>query len=102
MWGGQGLRAGAHILTAWLLMSFCVCFTLLGSFYCVYPFPIHPSWHDKYLAASTDFQCDSAWWFPPTGCHAYPAQSIGSACLMAPPSSGTLPHAYLLLMGLIK
>ena len=67
MWGGQGLCAGAHVhvLTAWLLMSFRDCFSLLGSFHWVYPFPAHPSWHG--LLASSDFQCDSAWWFPPTG-----------------------------------
>ena len=69
MWGSQGLRAGfhVHVLTAWLLMSFYVfvfhCWEVFIEFTPSLPIPLGM----VSLLASSDFQCDSAWWFPLTG-----------------------------------
>ena len=58
-----------------VIHRFRICFSLLGSFHCVYPFPIHPSCMVSILV-STDFQCDNAWRYLLRGCRGYPAQSI--------------------------
>ena len=69
MWGSQELRAGVHVhvLTAWLLMSFYVfvfhCWAVFIEFTPSLPIPLGM----VSLLASSDFQCDSAWWFPLTG-----------------------------------
>ena len=66
--------------------------------------PLPCPWHDKYevsILVFTDIQSDGAWWFPAHRLSWIPC-AISSACLAAPPSSGTIRHAHLLLMGLIK
>ena len=47
----------------------------------------------------TDFQGDGAFWLPLTELSWIPYVFGCAACLVAPPSSGTIPHAHLLLMG---
>ena len=65
MWGSQELRAGVHIhvLTAWLLMSFYVfvfhCWAVFIEFTPSLPIPLGM----VSLLASSDFQCDSVWWY---------------------------------------
>ena len=66
--------------------------------------PLPCPWHDKYevsILVCTDIQSDGAWWLPAHRLSWIP-RAISSACLVAPPSSGTIRHAYILLMGLIK
>ena len=64
--------------------------------------PVHHSWHDKYVISIlvfTYFQRDGAYWLPLTELSWIPYVFGCAACLVAPPSSGTIPHAHLLLMG---
>ena len=66
--------------------------------------PLPCPWHDKYevsILVFTDIQSDGAWWFPAHRLSWIP-HIISSACLVASPSSGTIRHAHILLMGLIK
>lgn len=104
MWGDQRVACrGSRVNSSALdVKSFCVCFSLLEVFTdFTHICPSLLAGHGKYVVSilvSTDFQCDGAWWLPLTGLSWKP-HTFGSAYLMAPPSSGTIPHAYLLLMG---